>query len=85
MIQFIRRREEKQDLNRQYSTTVGNIDWRKEKGVLRLTFQNINGFRLNKDRIKDKKLYTFLKDEEVDMMRLVEINMLVKNRFKNRL
>ena len=85
MIQFIRRREEKQDLNRQYSTTVGNIDWRKEKGVLRLTFQNINGFRLNKDRIKDTKLYTFLKDEEVDMMRLVEINMLVKNRFKNRL
>ena len=42
--------------------------------ALRLALQNINGFGLDKDRVKEKQSYTFLKDKEVNMMELAESN-----------
>ena len=73
-IQHTLRREERQELNRRDGCAVGSTDWRKEEGTLRLAFQNINGFGLSKEKIKDKQLFDFLKEEEVDMMGMAEAN-----------
>ena len=74
VIQQIRQREDRQEINCRHRTTVGSKNWRKENGTLRLVFKNINGFGLDKELIKDKKVYVFLKDEEVNMMEFSENN-----------
>ena len=72
-LQFVRRRQEQQELNRRDGTMVGSSDLKKQDGVLRFAFQNINGFGLG-TQTKDIQIFQFMADRDIDMMGMAEGN-----------
>ena len=67
-------REERQELNCRDSLTVGKEVCHTEDGMLMISFQNINRFGLDKEQVKDQRIYKFLKEKEIDMMGFAESN-----------
>lgn len=62
----IRRRMDQQELNRREEIAVGNTNWEKLEGTVRLAFQNINGFEFDKEQVKYQRIFNFLKNYKID-------------------
>ena len=58
-LQQIRRRMDQQELNRREEIAVGNTNWEKTDGSVRIAFQNINGFGFDKEQVKFQRIFNF--------------------------
>ena len=74
MLSIIERRRDRQGPNRCEGLTVGDKDWKIIDGIVRLAFQNINGFNFDKEKIKYKRIYDFLESYSIDNFGIVESN-----------
>ena len=73
-LRLIERRRDRQGPNRREGLTVGDKDWEKIDGTVRLAFQNINGFNFDKEQIKYKRIYNFLESYSIDTIGIAESN-----------
>ena len=65
------RQEERENLNR---TWGDKMDEKKSEKVIRIAFQNINGFGHTKGSIKQSEIREFMQEKEIDVYGLSEIN-----------
>ena len=61
-LQKIRRRMDQQELNRREEIAVGNTNWEKTDGSVRIAFQNINGFGFDKEQVKFQRIFNLKKN-----------------------
>ena len=62
------------ELNRREEIAVGNTDWEKLDGSIRIAFQNINGFGFDKEEVKFQRIFNFLAKYKIDKLGVAEAN-----------
>ena len=62
------------ELNRREEIAVGNTDWEKLDGSIRIAFQNINGFGFDKEEVKFQRIFNFLAKYKIDKLGVSEAN-----------
>ena len=60
--------------NRHGDDRHGTSNLTKDEGILRLTFQNVNGLGFDDEQVKLQRLYNFMSHHKVDMMGIAEVN-----------
>ena len=68
------REEESSESTLREGDAVGDVRWTDKEGVVRLAFQNVQGFGFDKRARKFKSIYQFVKKYEVDMIGMAEAN-----------
>ena len=63
-----------QETNLRDGAAVGDVSWKNKEGVVRLAFQNVQGFGFDKRARKFKSIYQFIKKYSVDMIGMAEAN-----------
>ena len=63
-----------QETNLRDGAAVGDVSWKNKEGVVRLAFQNVQGFGFDKRARKYKSIYQFIKKYSVDMIGMAETN-----------
>ena len=68
------REEESSESTLREGDAVGDVRWTDKEGVVRLAFQNVQGFGFDKRARKFKSIYQFVKKYAVDMIGMAEAN-----------
>ena len=55
-------------------TPVGDGNWEKEDGTIRLAFQNVNGLGFDKGQVKLQRIFNFLNKYNIDKLGIAEVN-----------
>ena len=62
------------EIPRVNDTAVGDGNWEKEDGTIRLAFQNVNGLGFDKGQVKLQRIFNFLNKYNIDKLGIAEVN-----------